>query len=290
LKSDRTIVNVSAIQEFTREDDMRRLAPLLLVAVAATSRAQSLASDTGSSRGEPQRLPVLGRNSRRTLIAVAGAGVAIALFDSRLVAGTERWEDRKGLGTTATIGSFIGGPVPVSLGAVLYALGRGTSSSTMAQTGREVIRAVLVSGGLTAVAKGIVGRKRPFASPGDADQFEPGLGFSNPAFASFPSGHTSAAFATATVLARELNVHHPQGGRVLNPLLFAGATLVGFARIYERQHWPSDVVAGAALGTVSGFEVVAHARGDRSPIWSSFASHLAVGRNRQGTTVGWVWR
>ena len=180
--------------------------------------------------------------------------------------------------------------MPVSLGVALYALGRGTGSSTVANTGREVIRAVLVSGGLTAVAKGIVGRKRPFVSPGDADQFEPGFGFTNAAFASFPSGHTSAAFATATVLARELNAHHPWGRRILSPLLFGGATLVGFARVYERQHWPSDVVVGAALGTITGYETVAHARGDRSPVWSAFSSHLVVGQNPYGTTLGWIRR
>ena len=152
------------------------------------------------------------------------------------------------------------------------------------------MRAVIVSGAMTAVLKGTVGRARPFAAPGDPDEFSPGHGFTNASFASFPSGHTSAAFATATVLSRALSLSHPGSRWWINSLLFGGATFVGFSRVYQRQHWPSDVVAGAALGTITGYEVVAHARGDRSRIglpFMSHLSHLSVGPSPNGTALQW---
>ena len=230
--------------------------------------------------------PAIGRNTRAMVLGAAGVGATISLFDSRLLTGAHRLGGDE-LRTTSSIGNFVGGPVPVSLGAALYAVGRGAGSPFSEQLGREVIRAVLVSGAITAVTKGVVGRARPFAAPGDPDMFNPGHGFTNGSLASFPSGHTSAAFATATVLARELGVAHPEARWIVNPLLFGGATFVGFSRVYDRQHWPSDVVAGAALGAITGFEVVAHAHGDRSPIGRRLFSHLSLGPSAHGLAIAW---
>jgi membrane-associated phospholipid phosphatase len=58
----------------------------------------------------------------------------------------------------------------------------------------------------------------------------------------FPSGHTTTAFAVATALA----LIFP---RLAVPL-YGGALLVGLSRIGVLYHYPSDVVAGAMLGTV----------------------------------------
>lgn len=58
---------------------------------------------------------------------------------------------------------------------------------------------------------------------------------------SFPSGHTMASFAAATVL---LLVFRRWG---IPALVFAAA--VGFSRMYLFVHWPTDVLAGAVLGT-----------------------------------------
>ncbi|MGE5175397.1 MAG: phosphatase PAP2 family protein [Hyphomicrobiales bacterium] len=71
---------------------------------------------------------------------------------------------------------------------------------------------------------------------------------------SFPSGHTTAAFAAATVIARE------QGG-VWGWLAYGAAATAGYARIADRHHYLSDVVAGAILGRLIG-RLVTH--GDRA--------------------------
>jgi undecaprenyl-diphosphatase len=60
------------------------------------------------------------------------------------------------------------------------------------------------------------------------------------ALASFPSGHTTTAFALATVL----SLWYPRGRWVWG----GGAVLVGWSRIVLGSHFPSDVLAGAVLG------------------------------------------
>lgn len=80
----------------------------------------------------------------------------------------------------------------------------------------------------------LVQRKRP----GDRKDFLP---FPS----SFPSGHSSSAFATATALA------YAYGWKAGVPAYLA-ATSIAAARVSENAHWLSDVVAGAALGMYWG--------------------------------------
>jgi membrane-associated phospholipid phosphatase len=271
---------------------VRFVVPALLGIVVTTGHAQSPVTNSDSTRGDSvARLgstaqPELGKNTLGVILGSAGVAGAISLFDTRLSADARRIGGDD-MSVPSAIGSFVGGPGPLALGAVLYGVGHVRHKGFVTQTGREVMRAVLVSGAITSLAKGTVGRARPFAAPGDPDVFSPGHGFMNASFASFPSGHTSAAFATATVLARELNAAHPGSRWWVNSLLFGGATFVGFSRVYQRQHWPSDVVVGAALGSITGYEVVAHARGDRSRIGLPFLSHLSVGPSTNGAAMQW---
>jgi len=62
--------------------------------------------------------------------------------------------------------------------------------------------------------------------------------------ASFPSGHTTFIFTQAYILSH----NYPKA----TIPLFTFATIVGFSRIYLKKHYPSDVLAGAALGIVTG--------------------------------------
>jgi membrane-associated phospholipid phosphatase len=71
---------------------------------------------------------------------------------------------------------------------------------------------------------------------------------------SFPSGHTSQAFAVATMLAYRTKP------AVYIPAL-VWATFVGYGRIYVGVHYPTDVVAGMVVGVLMSSLVYA-ARGD----------------------------
>ena len=67
-------------------------------------------------------------------------------------------------------------------------------------------------------------------------------GMHRPITSSFPSGHAASAFTAAVLLA----------GGPLTPVYVALASGIAFSRVYVRLHHLSDIVAGAALGTVLG--------------------------------------
>ena len=72
---------------------------------------------------------------------------------------------------------------------------------------------------------------------------------------SFPSTHASLAFAAATsylVLARRQHLHHRRRNAIL---LYAGAVGVSALRVAAGKHFPTDVAAGAALGSGIGWLV-----------------------------------
>lgn len=64
---------------------------------------------------------------------------------------------------------------------------------------------------------------------------------------SFPSGHTSAAFAAGTALFRTL----PKWW--YRAVVMAAAILMGLSRLYVGVHYPSDVLAGALVGAFCGW-------------------------------------
>ena len=98
-----------------------------------------------------------------------------------------------------------------------------------------------VSGLFSQIIKRLVGRARPKLM----DTFGPfhfdGLSIQS-TLASFPSGHTTTAFAAATALAFFLP-------RWQAPLLLL-ACAVGMSRVFVGAHYPSDVLAGVAVGTL----------------------------------------
>jgi membrane-associated phospholipid phosphatase len=62
---------------------------------------------------------------------------------------------------------------------------------------------------------------------------------------SFPSGHTTTAFAMALIMAYIIN---RKTWSVILPLL---ATIAGYSRVYLAQHFPTDIFAGMCIGIVS---------------------------------------
>jgi membrane-associated phospholipid phosphatase len=121
--------------------------------------------------------------------------------------------------------------------------------------GAEAIVLAEVAGGLI---KWTTGRARP-VEVGDSlphdFQFLRGLrkGY---AYSSFPSGHTIAGFAAAAAFTSEATRSWPHSGWLIGPVLYGSASLVGLSRMYNDQHWASDVVFGAGLGTFVGIKVV----------------------------------
>jgi membrane-associated phospholipid phosphatase len=70
-------------------------------------------------------------------------------------------------------------------------------------------------------------------------------------YSSFPSGHTTMAFAVATVFASEY-----RNKPVIPVLVYTVASLIGISRVTENVHWTTDVFAGAALGYLTGKNIL----------------------------------
>ena len=105
---------------------------------------------------------------------------------------------------------------------------------------------LIASGFIAPALKYTVGRERP-SDTGNPYRFRP---FTN--HNSFPSGHTTQAFAVATVIASHYQAPWVQ------VLAFGSAALVGFCRVEQNAHFTSDVVAGALIGWSVARSVVRH--------------------------------
>jgi membrane-associated phospholipid phosphatase len=238
----------------------------LLAGTSARARAQST----------PAPVPTVASSApagfqddwmRRELWLVAGFGVAAAAAapaDAPIARALQRPSLHRaaGLRASARLANAAGDPGALVAAAMLYGIGRVAHEPELTTVGRHATEAVVLSGAATSVLKLLVGRQRPYVEAGDADDFAPLRGYRT-GLTSMPSGHTAAAFAFAAAVSSDLQRGHPAAARVAAPLLYAGATTVGLARMYTNRHWASDVVLAAGIGTAVGRGVVesAAARG-----------------------------
>ncbi len=109
----------------------------------------------------------------------------------------------------------------------------------VARAGGRITAGLLTAAVATNLLKPAVGRRRPTGNQ-DAFEFTP---FSNQD--SWPSGHTTMAFALATGVSDEL--HYTPA----TVLLYGAAGLTGWSRLNDNRHWGSDVLAGALVGITS---------------------------------------
>lgn len=136
-------------------------------------------------------------------------------------------------GTTYAGAAVIGG---------VYLTGLVTKSPAWRTAGRKAGETLILSGITTTMLKVIVGRARPYTNLGSTSVSP--FAFREDNY-SWPSGHTTVAFALSSSLARSIdNVY-------ASCLLYAGAAATGAARMYYDKHWMSDVLLGAAIGTIS---------------------------------------
>ncbi len=114
-------------------------------------------------------------------------------------------------------------------------------------TGRLMGEALILAGLPAITLQYGLGRSRPYSGKGASDYnyFE----WRNE-YQSLPSGHTTVAFAISTVLAKRID-------RIwVSVPLYATAGLTALSLGWTGQHWPSDLIVGAALGYLAGSYVV----------------------------------
>jgi membrane-associated phospholipid phosphatase len=227
---------------------------------AAQERPPAAGGSPDSATVRVARMPSA-RSTLRTVGALALVTVAAMPVDARLARALRSPAPQRSafLQRSARVANAAGDPGAVVGSLALYVVGRLARNPTATTLGLHAGEAIVLGGTSTAVIKLLAGRQRPYVEAGDADDFAPGHG-AHGARESFPSGHTTAAFALASAVSAELRRTHPAAARVATPLLYAGAASVGLARMYDDRHWASDVVLGAGLGTLAGTRVVAFSR------------------------------
>ena len=229
----------------------------------------ALAALTLSGRVEAQGTPIDSATIpdrqlfHRSDLYVAGAfvGATIALLpaDRHLtsVFRTGSLQDNATAKHLASAGSFFGGPGPLIIGPAMYLVGRFGHVPRVAALAVHGTEAVLIGAGVADVIKFVAGRARPYATlDSNSHDFSLGRGFGKGQYQSFPSGHATAAFSAAAAVVAETHEWAPQSTWYVAPIMFGGATMVGLSRIYNDQHWASDVMMGAAIGTFAGLKTV----------------------------------
>ena len=128
-------------------------------------------------------------------------------------------------------------PEQVGLSIGAYAIGRIFHKPKVSHLAMDLIRAQMLTELLVEPLKFAVGRERP-----DLSNHQ-----------SFPSGHSAVTFAAATVIERHLGWKNAA-------LAYAIASYVAASRLHDNVHYLSDVVFGAAVGTIAGRTVTEHGR------------------------------
>jgi membrane-associated phospholipid phosphatase len=191
------------------------------------------------------------------ILAAGGIGAAIGHSSDRTVSNVMSGSQR--LGTMFSVGEAAGGAQMQLFGALgTYAVGRFSGHSRIATIGADLIQSQILAQSMTAAIKMSVQRTRP-----DGTQY------------SFPSGHSSVSFATATVLQRNL------GWKAGIPA-YGFATYVAASRIQDKRHFLSDVTFGAAIGIVAGRSVTV-GKGD-----GKFAIAPSAAPGGGGISFTWV--
>jgi PAP2 superfamily len=134
-------------------------------------------------------------------------------------------------------GKYIGNtPEQVAASIATYAFGRIFDKPKVAHLGMDLVQAQILSELLVEPIKFATHRTRP----------------DNSNNRSFPSGHAAVTFAAATVIERHLGWRKSLLGYTI-------ASYVAASRLHDNRHYLSDVVFGAAVGSIAGRTVVHHA-------------------------------
>jgi membrane-associated phospholipid phosphatase len=231
----------------------------LIACAPALASAQSTLPSEPAKSDSAHRPSLFTRTDPLILGAFIAGALAIRPLDSKIANEIREPEAQhnKTASNAAKAFNFLGSPGTLIAGAAMYGVGRIGHFERVADLGLHTTEAIVVSAGVTYVIKGLAGRQRPsHAGVDDPDDFSLGGGFKKGSSSSFPSGHATAAFATATVVTLETHRWWPKSTWYVAPIMYGGATMVGVARLYTNAHWASDVVMGAGIGTLTALKVV----------------------------------
>jgi membrane-associated phospholipid phosphatase len=164
-------------------------------------------------------------------------------------------KDNVGRKTTLTLNQDFW-DIPTSYGIVTYAniaalstygVGLFSGNNEIRKVGRMLFQSLSYSGLNVMFFRTVIERTRPYYNKG---QWDFKFFTTNNEFQSFPSGHTTVAFAFSTVLAEYFDTFY---SRIF---FYSLAATTAFARVYNNQHFLSDVFFGALIGISGGLHTV----------------------------------
>lgn len=148
----------------------------------------------------------------------------------------------KNLDGTAMLLSESVAPLSIGIPALMYLKGSLQKDKTLKRNALVTGSSFVLAVGSGYVIKEMVKRQRPYLTYSEIELYGPKeSGFS------FPSNHTSSSFSTAT----SLSILYPKW-YVIVPA-YTWASSVAYSRMHIGVHYPSDVLAGAALGAGSAW-------------------------------------
>lgn len=180
-----------------------------------------------------QHLP----SKQNLYLTMIGGGLAAAAHPVDRTFNVRLRSHYDGVNTAFAPGKYIGNtPEQVALSLGTYAIGRIFDQPKTAHLGMDLLQAQILTELLVEPLKFATRRERPDGTNR----------------MSFPSGHAAVTFAGATVIERHL-------GWRKSLLGYAIASYVASSRLHDNRHYLSDVVFGAAVGSIAGRTVVHHA-------------------------------
>lgn len=132
-------------------------------------------------------------------------------------------------------------PVTILVPVSLFAAGLAADNKKLKEDAAWFAGGYVLSALITQGTKRIIQRDRPFVTYSFIEKRDDGSSYS------FPSSHTSGAFHSATAL----SILYPKWYVIVPAYLWASS--VGWARMYQGVHYPSDVLVGAVVGAGSAW-------------------------------------